>query len=406
MTVEHVRRQEIKIPEYKIVRYESGAYAGIKALTLDSQNNIVYHRQDLGLVSSLLTVNLEPVKQALSAPAMIYFDPSLKCDLSCPHCLSNSRNGNNQNIPELSTEQALNICEQIISAGVLRVKIGGGEPLLYPSLWPVIEKLADSYLAVDIATSGFHLPVFDQDKLDWCRQHRVSFSISLDGEANYHDNFRGQPVYANAISGIKRLKDNGIFCKIRSTFCNTPESMAQLPGMVELANSLAIPLKIKLARPAGRARNQNLAFTQPDEAYWSFVQQLRQVAKAHSLITISEEIVNYNVPEEQLILKTGLDCGAGTRAGQINAHGNFSPCAFLTPHYPGHNLLNSGQSLLDFWRFGSDFMAIRDFFRAQNENPDSQCPTCNYRHACQGGCPSVRLFSQTIQDPRCPAKNI
>ena len=405
MTAEHVHRQEIETPEYKIVRYESGAYAGIKALTLDSQNNIVYHPQDLGLVSSLLTVNLEPVNQALSAPAMIYFDPSLKCDLSCPHCLSNSRNGNNQNIPELSTEQALNICEQIISAGVLRVKIGGGEPLLYPTLWPVVEKLADSHLAVDIATSGFHLPAFDQSRLDWCRQHRVSFSISLDGEANYHDGFRGQSVYANAIFGIKRLKDNGIFCKIRSTFCNTAESMAQLPMLVELANQLAVQLKIKLARPVGRARNQNLAFTQPNEAYWRFVQELREKANMNPLITVSEEIINYAVLEEQLILKTGLDCGAGTRAGQINAYGNFSPCAFLTPYYSGHNLLNSDQKLLDFWRHGSTFLDVRNFFLEQNQNPDNQCSTCNYRHACQGGCPSVRLYSQTIQDPRCPAKN-
>ena len=401
MTTENQQNKEVLKP-YQIIRQEFGGYADIRAITLNQDNKLTFHRETVDLSSAQRAVSLEKVENALSAPAYVYFDPSLRCPLSCEHCLS--RSGAN-NVPSLNHDETLNIAEQIIRAGVLRVKIGGGEPLVFSQIYELIAELRKHRIATDIATSGVNLAILDQSIMELFKEHKVTLSVSIDGYPNYHNQFRGPGVFEKALAGIERLRDQGIAHKIRATICNTPASISQVQYLVDLSKQTGTPLKIKLARPVGRAAGNGLAFTQADSDYWQLFDLLREIVNTNSLVTVGEEIIRYDVPDSQLVIRTGLDCGAGTRAGQIDACGNFSPCAFLTPYYPGHNLLTDpNKDLLHYWREGEDFLKIRQFFKTENTRTDTPCPTCGNRHACQGGCPSVRLSTEAALDPRCALK--
>ncbi|HNY26933.1 MAG TPA: radical SAM protein [Candidatus Sumerlaeota bacterium] len=74
------------------------------------------------------------------------------CNLRCVYCYSGA--GHKQT-NELSLEEILNAIRQGMYLGVRRVIIiGGGEPMLYPHLFDIIEFLHERDIAIDLFTNG------------------------------------------------------------------------------------------------------------------------------------------------------------------------------------------------------------------------------------------------------------
>ena len=59
---------------------------------------------------------------------------------------------------ELSTEEALNMIDQMAECGVLRVDITGGEPLVRPDFWQLIDRILSYKMVIrQIYTNGWLL---------------------------------------------------------------------------------------------------------------------------------------------------------------------------------------------------------------------------------------------------------
>ena len=380
-----------------IYRYEYN-YAGIRGIGITTDGELVLTKQNETipqLDSRTRIIRNEEVLDAFSAPIKIFLDPSTKCPLKCPFCLSDSGSANTKGIDEAEIERLSN---QIIDFGVLKVKIGGGEPFVYPYFYDLIKKFNNSGISVSTSTSGITFPTITQEKLNILRENRVKVSISLDGGEQYHDKTRCFPgLFKIAISSVKTLKENGIKTELRSTIINTKESYDQIFELDKISKKLEVPIRIRSVKPKGRAAVSNLSTLFPDEKYWFFYDAVRKLRNDNPFINL-EEVFCYDSSAHYSVFGQKLDCAAGTRSAYIDWNCHFSPCGLIDSYFPSETL--KGTDIKMLWKNGYNFKKIREYFKTENKN--SKCSHCAYVNACQGGCPSVRLATKTPIDPRCP----
>jgi His-Xaa-Ser system radical SAM maturase HxsB len=142
------------------------------------------------------------------------FVVSLRCEHSCPYCQV-SRQSDDKVSFDMSMETAQKSLDLVFQSPSLGIKIEfqGGEPLLNFSLVRKIveraeemNRAAGKVLQFVIATN---LAVLSDDVLDFCRDHDVLISTSLDGPADLHNRNRprsGGNSYELAVSGIDRVR--------------------------------------------------------------------------------------------------------------------------------------------------------------------------------------------------------
>jgi MoaA/NifB/PqqE/SkfB family radical SAM enzyme len=66
-------------------------------------------------------------KKGLRAPVNVTWEITLKCNLRCVHCLSNSGEVSRD---ELNTSECMKLIDELSAIRVFQVNIGGGEPFI------------------------------------------------------------------------------------------------------------------------------------------------------------------------------------------------------------------------------------------------------------------------------------
>jgi MoaA/NifB/PqqE/SkfB family radical SAM enzyme len=127
---------------------------------------------------------------------------SERCDQRCVHCQiwMGPPSGRSRS---LTLEERRRVVDDAIEAGVERVLLTGGEPLLSPDLWPLAERLRAASVKVLLATNGLLLAS--------CAEQAARLLdevyVSLDGATPAsHDALRGVPSFERVAAGIAALR--------------------------------------------------------------------------------------------------------------------------------------------------------------------------------------------------------
>lgn len=398
--------------EATIARQEYG-YGNISAIAVTAAGKLLTadSLEDLPITPDTRIIKNPPVEHAFSAPIKAYFDPTKICPLGCDHCLANipAIKSGHMHVPSMKPEQVKQVSREIIETGILETKLSGGEPFVYKPFWDAVETLGEAGVSVSTSTSGVTLSnekLLPQSEIDLLAKHNVKISLSVDGESDYHDRLRKKAGLLQDVlsAGIERLLGHGISrskLEFRSTILHTEDSFAQLDYLDQLARQFQLKTRIRLARPAGAATLNDVAVIQRDDLTFQIMRKLRKMSQENRFINV-EEIIKYDEPAA---MRSGLDCGAGTRSIYVNPEGELSACIFLDKFFTqSHNLFTDGRPMLEIWQSGEAFMAIRQYYEAQNA--ESTCAKCNFVHACQGGCPAVKLSLNMAVSPLCPKEII
>jgi radical SAM protein with 4Fe4S-binding SPASM domain len=392
-----------------IARHENG-YGGIGGIGITPSGKKIAVG-DFNELSPMIDrgtriIDNPPTEDALSAPWKAYIDPTLVCGLKCGFCLSSvdKVRAGRAKIPFLKIDQMMKINDQLIEAGVLAVKFGGGEPFIYGPFWESVGVLAIAGIAVSVSTSGVTLAretLLPDSKIETLKKHRVKISISVDGEPNFHNAIRGRPGLLEEVlgTGMSRLIKGGINPKkieFRSTISKEPQSIRQLEFLDQLSLRYQTKTRVRIARPYGSAGGDGVGINKPTSDIVSLLLELRLRAKSNPLLNI-DGFLGFDGKTKA---STGMDCRAGTRSVGINARGEAVPCGAITDTFPESHSLLAGKTLLEVWQNGSAFKKVREWFK--KENATSPCRDCGYVNACQGGCPSVRLSVGKEKNPLCP----
>ena len=181
------------------------------------------------------------------APHSINWNYTYSCNLSCNHCYSRSPKYPN----ELSTDDYLNIAQQIIDAKVFSVGLGGGEPLIRKDYVLILNKLGRAGVQTHITTNGWFVDQKVAEKLAKIRLGMLGISLDSPYE-EAHDTFRNQPgSFRKVIEAIRNSVEVGLKVYLSSvvnaTNTETIENFVTFGEQEKIAG-----INFKIFRPAGQ----------------------------------------------------------------------------------------------------------------------------------------------------------
>ena len=259
-------------------------------------------------------------------PLVLMLEPLHACNLKCNGC-GRIREYADTLGQRLSVEECLHA---VTECDAPIVSICGGEPLLYPEIVELTDRILQLGKHLYLCTNGTLL----EEKLgDFAilasrnrrTQRRLYWNVHLDGTADVHDAITGkQGVFAKALSGIELAKKAGFYVYTNTTLYKT-SSVADLIALAERLHAIKID-GMMLAPGYGYDSVQNDSF---------FLNR----AEVHTLFqAIRKQMKQYRITATPLY----LDFLCGTRLFPCaawanptrNVRGWKSPCYLLTDtHY-------------------------------------------------------------------------
>jgi His-Xaa-Ser system radical SAM maturase HxsB len=147
--------------------------------------------------------------------ALHLFVVTLRCEHSCPYCQVSRQNDSMStfDMSQESADKALALTFRSPSPAI-KIEFQGGEPLLNFALIKYIVERAETLNEIERRDLHFviatNLALISDEILDYCLEHRILISTSIDGPADLHNRNRPRPggdSYERAIDGINRVRD-------------------------------------------------------------------------------------------------------------------------------------------------------------------------------------------------------
>jgi hopanoid biosynthesis associated radical SAM protein HpnH len=166
-------------------------------------------------------------------PLVLMLEPLHACNLTCTGCgrIREYQQTINQ---FLSVEQCLRAVDE---CGAPVVSICGGEPLIYPYIQELTEKILERRRFIYLCTNGMFL---EKRVGDFHPSSHFFFNVHLDGLEKTHDMcVEREGVFQMAIAGIQAAKKAGfIVCTNTTVYRET--DMAEIERLFEYLQSLGV----------------------------------------------------------------------------------------------------------------------------------------------------------------------
>ena len=334
-------------------------------------------------------------------PIYAVWEITLACDLACRHC--GSRAGKARP-GELSTEECLDLVDQMAGMQVKEVSLIGGEAYLRDDWIQIIERIAKHGM-IPLLTTGGRAITKERARAAKDAGLRTA-SVSLDGDEATHDRLRGvHGSYKSALESIANLREVGI-----PVSCNTQINRLSIPhleGVLETIGALGLhSWQIQLTVAMGRAADEPEVLLQPYDLLDLFPRlgKLKERCDELKVRLWPGNNIGYFGPYESTLrgkMPRGhmYSCGAGRSTLGIEADGAIKGCPSLpTEAWTGGNIRDA--SLKDIWERSAPLRYTRD---RTVEDLHGYCRTCYYADECRAGCTwtSFVLFGKAGNNPYC-----
>jgi radical SAM protein with 4Fe4S-binding SPASM domain len=309
-------------------------------------------------------------------PLIIGWELTLTCNLRCAHCGSTAGHPRRD---ELTTAEALDLCEQFPALLVQEVDFTGGEPLLRAD-WPVIAaRLIELGIPTNVLTNGLAV---DADMVARMKDAGISgVGISLDGLEATHDAIRCRKGSFRAVlDAIAALQNASLPFNVITTI--NALNLGELPEMLALMQAVGVEgWRLQPIIEMGRVRSHAELHIDRSAVFrlGSFIQEARRSSTRVQIICSDGlEYVGDDDPD-----RPWLGCSAGIMSCGITSDGKVKGCLSMPDELIEGDLRQD--TLWQIW-FGSDgFSYSRAFTAGQlGEN----CRTCEKGLECKGGCSS------------------
>ena len=340
----------------------------------------------------------------------IFWSVTGKCNYRCRHCFMDAPTGL---LGELSTEQALDLIDQMAECGVLCVDLTGGEPFVRRDIWQLIDRILSYGMTIgSVYTNGW---LVDEALLDRFEQRGVKpeFSISFDG-VGWHDWMRGVPgAEQAALRALQLLHDRGFSTDVE--MCIHRGNLHTLPQSIEALRAVGVE-NVKVGNVAMTAlwcqNSQGNALTDREfvEAmlpyitwYYKAGQPIRQLMLTN-VATLRKDRAYQIIPEHYDGTEACLDhymCGAARMACYITPEGRLLPCMPMTASPQQDKFPLVQQIGLRQGLSGSYYMQfvngrVKDLLAA-----NAECNACAHRYHCGGGCRATALLEGNCELMGC-----
>lgn len=326
-----------------------------------------------------------------------------RCNFRCRHCYMDAPDAA---LGELSTEEALDLIDQMADCGVLRVALTGGEPLVRKDFWQLVDRILSHGMVIwQLNTNGWLL---DEGVLDAFEQRgvRPSISISFDGAGGWHDWMRGVPgAEKDALRAIRLCRARGLFVHV--SMCLHRGNLDTLPQTVEaLRQAGATSLKVTHVDPTPLwlQHSEGKGLTTPEywEAVLPYIDWYYRAGRPIQRLELGGvATLSRDAPGEPLVhaydgTPDCLDCYlcAVTRwSCYITPEGRLLPCMPMTAspdqsRFPKVQEVGLRQGLSSSFYMEFVNRRVKDLL-----DVNAECAACRHRYQCGGGCRARALNS-------------
>jgi radical SAM protein with 4Fe4S-binding SPASM domain len=326
-------------------------------------------------------------------PVLVGWELTLSCNLRCLHCASSA------GLPrrdELSTKEAIELCEQFPDLLVQEVDFTGGEPLLRPDWMQIATKLAKLEIPTRMVTNGLLLKENVARFLD---AGVKTIAVSLDGLGDMHDRIRCRNgLFKEVIAGIEAGRSAGLPIAVITAVNDI--NIDELPQLgVFLKNIGVVYWQVQPTFARGRAAATNeLRLSQTTFLeLGKFVRQNVAVWGSNGKDMVPADGVGY-FTELDARKKAWKGCGAGLASCGITSDGKIKGCLSFPDSFVEGDLRE--RNMWDIW-FDERSFSFNRYFKI--ENLGKNCADCEFGEQCKGGCCIMSYASTTKMhnDPYC-----
>ncbi|MCZ6689895.1 MAG: PqqD family peptide modification chaperone [Planctomycetota bacterium] len=298
----------------------------------------------------------------------LWIELTAVCNLQCVHCYAEA--GRAPRPDEFSTADWTRVLEEAAELGCRQVQFTGGDPTIYPDLFPLILKAKDlGFSFIEIFTNALLL---DDEKIRFLAENDVHVAVSFySHDPAIHDRVTVKKgSWEQTSRSIRKLVESGISTRVGVVVMRLNED--GLEQTLEYVRSLGVKnVKVDTIRPTGRGVDPNL---RPKN--WAN----EQTSPKFGLNCCGEKL-SFN------------SCWSGKIA--VESRGKVIPCIFSRDKVAGDLSRQSlrevvtGTSMQFFWDFTLDKVEI--------------CRDCEFRFACR----DCRAIAHTThgsiykKSPRC-----
>lgn len=329
--------------------------------------------------------------RSMVAPDGINIELTTRCPLDCPQCYCELDQGK-----DIDKETAFKCVDEAASLQIPFFNLSGGETLVYPHLFELIEHISERGLHSSIAISGWG---FDDPTLMQLKEVGLNrIFISLNGSTE-SINSKSRGGYKYAINALEILQRNPVIDSCINWVARN-DNVADFPKMVDLTKKYGVT---KLG----------VLLSKPDSS-----KVLQESLSAENFLFLANFIKNYKDRDPQIMVEPCFSnlrayiydngflnhnigfskgCEAGRLGISLDVDGNYTPCRHLL-------IPEKYNSIVEYWWSSKTLDALRRY-EDFKEEPCVSCPLTRYCLPCRSI--GEKVYQHLYKsDPHCPVPHL
>ena len=344
------------------------------------------------------TTQLEPYQEYKTYPAMYkrsaIWSITGRCNYKCRHCFMSAPDYRGE---DLSMEQCIHILDEIDICGIRSISLTGGEALVNPHFFEILEEIDKRDIILDtIYSNGLLINDKLFDELEKRKMH-PNIHLSFDG-IGWHDWLRGvKGAEEEVIRAFKLAKQRGY--QTSASMCLHKHNISTLRETVNLLASLGlVHLKMNVATPTGRWKNESQHFISQDEANEAILEYIPQYIEDGIPLSVQFcGILDFDKDKKVIMIpfrkfsgvagaNDASACGAVKTSMYISPQGKILPCMTLGKTAIDSmfdSILEKPLSEILSDSYYRDVCLIK---MGECINHNERCRDCKYKLMCGAGC--------------------
>ena len=332
------------------------------------------------------------IRPRCETPVEMHLSLTHRCNFKCIYCF-NAAGNTHEN--ELSTKEWIDVIRQGKEFGVIRCTLTGGEPMMHPGFFQILEEVLKYDMLPTICTNGSFIDSETVGRLKSLKVPLVQISLDAATSETCDRLTAKKGSFEQITSAINMLVCAGIPVYVKAVL--TPLNVKEAGGLVDLCAQLGVA-QLTLDRydvsSCGRGGTE-LIISKKDE---EFVKEAVYARAEKYKEKLAVNVVSY--PRKWHGEDDIIPCGAFRRSFIVLPSGDISACEKLVdvPHMSAGNVRRN--SISEIW----NSHRILDIIEPQKSELDEACKECEFIEKCGTGCYAIKHFLNKNPygvDPRC-----
>ncbi len=313
----------------------------------------------------------------LSAPFYVQFEVTDRCNNRCFFCYNDKAPtfGN-----ELTLKEIWSILRQLKEAGVFSINFNGGEPLMRPDFFEIMEYAHYLGFSLHMNTNATLIDDYKAKRIARC-MGTICTSILRPDECGHDCDTGRKGAYRDAIKGIQTLVNNGV--KVEVNVCTHKKNVEDIYKIAELVDSIGCYALCSTRYILNSKDNVDYLLDKEDTEFLiDTLYKARQNFKNLKAISLPGPVPFCEISPKyhEKLAELNVPCQFGYGLCRISATGNVTPCT-ISDEIIG-DLRN--ESFKDVWNSNKWDKYVH------LEHLPVNCRECDELRLCRGGMCSVR----------------